>query len=371
MVGVAGQAGAVNVSSGDVDASLYGYVRLNASYEIDEDISNSTRAGSFGAVNTGAAEDNEVTGHFGADAVQSRIGVTATHSSGVDIKVEGDFRGGTLRLRHAYGEYKGVLMGQTWSNYTSFVGYTSTLDFDSAAGLAGLQGRIAQARYTTGPLSFSLEENANFGGILNVPRVDPTDPKSASTEKSSLPTFTARFQNSSGPLSLAAAALVKQVEYDTGTSDDSAIGLGVFGAATFQATDALSIQGVLSYSDGSNSYLYRSGNNFGAADAYVDGAGSLETISGYGANIGASLNTGPGSINAVVGYVENDFDDAQADGVAVATQHESNTNVLVNYQWAPAESVMMGVEYGYFMVDEVGGDDGDASRIQFAAQYNF
>ena len=95
-MGVAAQAAAVTVSSGDVDATLYGYARLNASYEIDEDVSNSTRAGSFGSVNTGTAEDNEITGHFGADAVQSRIGVTATHASGVDVKVEGDFRGGTI-----------------------------------------------------------------------------------------------------------------------------------------------------------------------------------------------------------------------------------------------------------------------------------
>ncbi len=51
-----------------------------------------------------------------ADAFQSRIGLTTMTPQGVKINLEGDFRGsggGSLRLRHAYGEYNGILMGQT------------------------------------------------------------------------------------------------------------------------------------------------------------------------------------------------------------------------------------------------------------------
>jgi hypothetical protein len=44
---------------------------------------------------------------------------------------------------------------------------------------------------------------------------------------------------------------------------------------------------------------------------------------------------------------------------------------MINYKWSPVKAVTMGVEYGYFKVDEVDGDDGDASRILFAAQYSF
>jgi hypothetical protein len=44
---------------------------------------------------------------------------------------------------------------------------------------------------------------------------------------------------------------------------------------------------------------------------------------------------------------------------------------MINYQWSPVKAVTMGVEYGYYMVDEVSGADGDASRLMFAAQYNF
>ncbi|MEQ5835413.1 DcaP family trimeric outer membrane transporter [Marinobacter sp. NFXS9] len=363
VLGLASQASAIELNPGSIDAELYGYARMNAVYDIDEDIGVSTQAGSFDKVNTGAAEDNEVTGHFDADAVQSRLGVKVTTEQGVKVVVEGDFRGnggGDLRLRHAYGEYMGVLLGQTWSNFNSFVGNTSVLDFDALAGNAGLQGRVTQARYTTGPLSVSLEDNVT--SVLNEP---------ADSEKNSLPTLTARFENSSGPLSLSAAALMHQVEYDTGTQDDQAIGYAVFGAAKFAVTDTVSIQGAVTYSDGANSYLYRSGDNFGAADAYVKGNGDLDTITGYGGTIGVGVDVGPGSINAGYGWVQNDWDDAEDDGVDVADEHETNSNAMLNYMWSPVKNVTMGVEYAYFMVDKQNGDDGDASRIMFAGQYNF
>tara|TARA_R100001440_G_scaffold53394_4_gene73097 strand:- start:28066 stop:28923 length:858 start_codon:yes stop_codon:yes gene_type:complete len=283
--------------------------------------------------------------------------------------IEGDFRGnggGDLRLRHAYGEYKGVLLGQTWSNYNSFVGNTSVLDFDALAGNAGLQGRVTQARYTMGAMSFSAEDSNT--SVFN-----------SDDTKESLPTLTARFESAAGPLSYSAAALVHQISYDTGSDNDDAVGYAVFGAAKFAITPGISIQGALNYSDGANYYLYRSGENFGAADAYLDGSGSLETISGYGGTIGMGFDVGTGSVNVGYGIVTNDWDDAEddlglglpGDDDAVGNQHETNSNVMLNYQFSPVKNVMMGVEYGYFMVDEVDGDDGDASRILFAGQYNF
>src|SRR5690554_7459195 len=213
--GVAGQASAVSFSAGDYDVSVYGYARMNASYDVDSDQALSTRSGSFEDL---AGNDNAPDGHFGADAVQSRLGFKTVSPEGVSVTVEGDFRGGSLRLRHAFGEYNGVLMGQTWSNFTSFVGSTTTLDFDSLPGLAGLQGRVAQARYTTGPLSFSLEEpNSSILG--------------SSEDKTSMPAVTARFEESQGGLSYSAAALAHQIGYDDGSVDDDAFGFATFVAS--------------------------------------------------------------------------------------------------------------------------------------------
>ncbi|MBW7471082.1 DcaP family trimeric outer membrane transporter [Marinobacter sp. M216] len=363
VLGVAGQAGAVSFTAGDYDMAVYGYARLNASYDIDSNQALSTRSGSYAGL---AGNDNAAEGHFGADAFQSRIGVKATSPEGVMVNVEGDFRGGgggSLRLRHAYGSYMNVLAGQTWSNYTSFVGNTSTLDFDSLPGVAGYQSRIPQVRYTTGPLSLSLED----------PRSSFVTDAANGIQKQSMPSLTARLEDSAGGLSYSAAVLAHQVGYDDGTNDESSFGFATFVAGKIALTDMFTIQGSLSYTDGANSYLYRSGENFGAASAYVDPAsGDVETITGYGGTIGTGISLGGGrSINVGYGMVTVDWDDAEADGVAVADQSETNSAIMANYQWTPVKNVMMGVEYALLDRENVDGTDGDASRILFAAQYNF
>ena len=373
--GMAGQASAMKII-GDKDhmidlkgyeIDVYGYARLNASYDIEEDIAEPTRAGDFSKINTGAAENNEATGYFGADATQSRLGVKATLPQGVKIVVEGGFRYGNLRLRHAYGEYEGVMAGQNWSNYNSFVGFIPTLEFDGMPGNAGSQFRTSQLRYTSGPVSVSLEQPFNFASLIS------TDPDIK--QKTSLPVVTARLEDSAGAISYSTAAFLRQIDYDTGTKDDSEIAYGAFGALTFAASDTLKLYGVVNYVNGGDIYLYRSGDNYAVEYGYVDSSGSIELISGYSASVGASFDLGGGrSINTGVGMVEVDWDDALRDlpgSANIGDKNETNTMAMINYQWSPVKAVTMGVEYSYFMVDEVDGDDGDASRLLFAAQYSF
>ncbi|MEQ5813871.1 hypothetical protein J3362_00030 [Marinobacter sp. NFXS11] len=358
VMGVASQASALTLNVGDdTEASLYGYARLNMSYDLDDNRAVSTRAGSFSPAN------EDITGHFGADVQQSRIGVKVNHASGVMVNIEGDFRGsgsgpGSLRMRHAYGTYNGVLAGRTWSNYLSFVGNTPTLDFDSLAGTAGSQDRAEQVRYTTGPMSFSLEDPSSqsiLGG----------------TGRTSAPALTARLQDSADALSYSAAVLASQVTSDDGTNDDSAMGFAVFGAAKLKLSDMFSVQGALNYTDGATGYLWRSGSNYYGPSAYMDG-NSIETIEGYGGSVGVSMALGGGrSINVGYGMTTLDLDDAIAAGATTNADPETNQNILVNYMWTPVQNVMMGVEYGYFDQETVAGDSSDANRVMFAAQYNF
>jgi hypothetical protein len=359
MLGMVGQANAVSLNVGDdVEASLYGYARLNMSYDLNDNRAVSTRAGSFSPAN------EDIEGHFGADVQQSRLGVKVKHSSGVAITVEGDFRGsgsgpGSLRMRHAYGEYNGFLAGRTWSNYLSFVGNTPTLDFDSLAGTAGSQDRAEQIRYTTGALSFSLEDPSS-GGIAG-----------ATNERTSAPALTARFEDSADSLSYSTAIVATQVTSDDGVNDESAVGFGVFGALKLKLSDMFAIQGALNFSDGANGYLWRSGSNYYGSSAYMDG-NSVETISGYGGTLGVSMNLGDGrSVNLGYGMTTLDLDDAIDAGALTDASAETNQNILLNYMWTPVKNVMMGVEYGYFDQETVAGDSADANRVMFAAQYNF
>ncbi|MFL1405714.1 hypothetical protein ACJO2E_10290 [Marinobacter sp. M1N3S26] len=356
-----GQAAAVEFEAGDVMLDVYGYAQLNAVYDIDQDIGLDTQAGHFPYL---FDNDDGRDGHFDADAQQSRLGVTATHASGVSVTVEGDFRGGDFRLLRAYGEYGNWMAGRNWSNYTSFVGWTPTLDFDGLAGLAGIQDRAAQVRYSNGPWSFSVEDP-------NFQRIADTD-----DEKQSAPVVTARYEDAlTSNVMFSAGALLQYLSYDEGDAgdDDNAVGMAGYVAADISLTDALTLHGVLNASDGANGYLYRSGDSgFGGNDAYLDGS-SLETISGYGGTIGASADVGAGTLNAGYGLVEMDWDDYESDvGAAAADARvETNSNAFVNYQWNPIEHVMLGVEYGYFKSELYSGDSEDAQRVMFASRYSF
>lgn len=367
--GVAGQAGAVELSTGDYETNLYGFARVVAAYDLDEDISNGGRAGAFSKITTGNADTAD--GHFGMDANTSRLGLSIVNPEGVKTVVEFDFDNSAnldVRLRHAYGEYKGVRIGRYWSNYNTWVGNTANLDFDGAPGNGGAQDRTEQITYMSGPLSFSLENPIDYGGVVGAPAI------------TSSPALTAKFEDSQGGISYAVGVMAKQTGYDTGTSDDSVIGYAGFLAGKIAITDMISIQGAINYSDGANAYVYRAGSNFGGPDAYVDANGDLETIKAYAGALGASFGLGGGrSVNVGYGMATSDLDDAvqsrawaaSTSPEAASTSRDTNTTMYVNYMWSPVDSVSMGVQFENLETETQGGDDGDANRIMYLAQYSF
>jgi len=214
-------------------------------------------------------------------------------------------------------------------------------------------------RYTQDGFSVALEKDY-FPNIDNF---------SAAT-KSGLPTLTARYEGSAGDgVNYVAAGLVRYLTSDDGTTEESAFGYGVF---TGLSADfgGFSVQGSVSYFDGANAYLYRSGENFVGIDAYMFN-GDLETVAGYGGTLGVSAKVGPGSVNVAYGIAKMDLDDLNRDIGVSATTHESNSNLFVNYQWNPKDHLMMGVELGYFEADFYQGGSADATRIMYSAQYSF
>jgi hypothetical protein len=54
-----------------------------------------------------------------------------------------------------------------------------------------------------------------------------------------------------------------------------------------------------------------------------------------------------------------------------ATTTDTNSTMFINYQWVPIKDVKMGVEFANLKTETQGGNDGDANRVMFLAQYNF
>src|SRR5690606_27419847 len=109
---------AINFKVEDTEVDIYGYVKLDVIYDVDADLGNAITRNKIRLDKTSGAS-----GHTTMSAYESRLGFTTKTLVGdhlLKTNIEGDFYGsggGNFRLRHAYGEWNGILAGQTWSNF--------------------------------------------------------------------------------------------------------------------------------------------------------------------------------------------------------------------------------------------------------------
>jgi len=367
LMAVSVSAAALDLNVNGTQAKLYGFAELNVIYDVDADLGPLLVPQRIG-LNSDGAE-----GHFQADANQSRLGLSTVTEleDGSELKtvIEGDFfgggpAGGELRLRHAYGEWNGILAGQTWTNFPGFTGIYPTVDFRVPVGTSNT--RQAQLRYTTGKLSMALEEAGNLGGQVvgyNATEGKIVDAKDA---KNSMPDFTVRYATR-GATSYHAAAVLRQLSVDSGTDDDSAFGWGVSFGLAQEVTNALTLRASVVHGDGVGGYL----NLNPGAPAYVVN-GEVETIEATGGTLAATLKVGPGAITLGTAIAKADWDDAVKDGLTGAEgANEEFRSTHLNYIWSPVKKITFGVEAAYHERETWKGESGNALRLQGMAQYAF
>jgi hypothetical protein len=99
--------------------------------------------------------------------------------------IEGDFAGanGTLRLRHAYGQWRRIIFGQTWSTYSDPEAEPAGIDFEGLNAIVLL--RQPQARWT-----FAPGERTRVAVAFEDPRAELTGADSVSQ----VPDVVARFR---------------------------------------------------------------------------------------------------------------------------------------------------------------------------------
>lgn len=362
---VASTVSAFEIEVGDTSASIYGYAKLDATYDRGDIKASSDGLGNaIGFANLAVGEEASSSGHTSMHAWQSRLGVrtvTPTAEGDLVTVVEGDFYGsggGSFRLRHAYGSWNGITAGQLWTNFGSFVGDTPVLDFTGQVGRAGAN-RQAQIRYSLGDFHVALE--APNGAVSGTSYLDE-----GSERRDSLPDLTLRYESGGGAINYAAGALLRQVTFDDGERDDSVNGWGLFAGGNVEVTPGTTLRALVAGGDGIGSYL----NNSPAPAAYRDGD-RLESLSAWGGTAGISQQVGPGSVNLAYSYVTADWDDAEAAGLDVAAQDEERQLIHLNYLWSPVPRVSYGIELAHVERQTVAGDSGDAWRLQGSLLYAF
>jgi len=363
---------ALDIPVGETTLGLYGYARLNMAYNFDGvGDSASANQGIFGDIS-----DTKVGDEFQASGTQSRFGFSTSTpfgSSTIYTVIEGDFwsygdNNPRVRFRQGYGAWNGILAGQTWSNFGTFVASSPTLDFLGTAGSNGFGSRLAQLRYTSGNISVAVEDpQAQLAENIDGSLPDGATLPDNDDAISSLPAISLRYEDSIDAFSYSIAGIARQLKYNTGSEKDTEMGYAAFLAGAYNA-GPLTVRGIVNMSEGANSYLYLSGDVFNGADAYVNQNGALETLSGRGASAGISYQLTPlYSVNASYGFTDVESDGVQVGGDAI----RKNQNAFINLMWTPHERLMYGIEYGYFKTQIDDGLEADASRVMVAAQYSF
>jgi len=369
-----GTASAIEFQAGNTVIDIYGFAKLDVIYDVDADLGSAVTPGNIGLDGADVAE-----GFTRIQAPESRLGVSTTSATplgDVEAVIEGDFFGAnnTLRLRQAYGEWNGILAGQTWSNFTTFVGFTPTLDFTGQPGLTVLN-RQAQLRFNWRDISVALESPTQLGGaLLGFDETLGEAGEFENVQQGQLPDLTLRYELDEGPFTFAVSGLLRRIGFDDGDQSDHSTGYGLALAAGFEVVPGISVQGNVVYGDGIGGYLYVAPGPAG----FVDNDGNVETVEQIGGAIGVSAQVGEGTVNLAYGVAYADWDDAEdafaADtpaGIAVGESNERFQSVFINYIWTPDPRVTYGIEAGYHTRRVVTGVDGDAVRLQASASYSF
>mgnify|MGYP003647123751 CR=1 FL=1 len=264
-------------------------------------------------------------------------------------------------------EYHGILVGQTWSNFTSWNDWADSLDWNGAIGHSG-GFRTNQVRYTyamgEGMFSVALEDSA--GTVTNAP---------ANSAKVDFPNISARYEGKGDKFKYALGVVGQQFKLDNGSGNatpvnESQTGAGAMFNLSYDLSDQTSILGGVVGGDGMGDYIYIMP---GSLSTYYDGA-KIQTLSQLGATLAVSHKLDPKTDLAVsLGYIDTGVDSAKvADGFFNAATVENQKSALITYTFSPAKHLMYGGEIAhYWNTLAASGNTGSATRLQFSAKYSF
>ena len=309
-------------------------------------------------------DDSEVK----VSARQSRLGIEIRDSTSygpLRAFVEGDFAGNndTYRLRHAFGQFRKILAGKTWSTMVDNRATPEEIDFE------GINGRI-QVRQT------QLRYFPKFGRNLDllIGLEDPAPDVTGGQGVSQYPDFVASVRrNWSDRWHVKTSLLLRQIEakWDLDTSvADSTLGWGLsvsgkVGLGISDERDNILFQ--LNYGDGIGRYI-NDLQEVGGQDAEFNPlTGQLETLSVFSGYL-AYQHWWQESLRSTltISWVDVENLDFQDDSAYARTDR-----AIINLLWSPVTRVDVGGELLWGRRENLDGANGTARQIQLGAKYRF
>ncbi len=273
------------------------------------------------------------------------------------LYIETDFYGSssTIRLRHAYGSYRGLLAGQTWTNFLDPDNFPDTIDFESPMAFPSF--RQAQLRYTArlnDQTSWAVSVEDNNSQITN-----PSVPGKAEYPSPDL-TTSIRFGGSRGHAY--ASVFLGKARYrpTVGEPDDVTL-WGSLLSGRLKTYKSDYVYGQFTFGDGVGRYR-------GGVTAVPDATGQLRAV-GLTAVMGGyehfwSSRFTSHFVYSVAQSEDHDYYPATFNGQL----DYSAINFL--YWFLPNNRAYAGVEYLYGRRELVSGDDAPANRLHFAVRFN-
>jgi len=303
--------------------------------------------------------------NFFIGAKQTRLGFDVKHTLAgqtISFKLEGDFHNdatdatGIFRMRHAYANYKFVLVGMTWSNFFDEDVNPVAVDFEGPNSSTLL--RTPQIRFSTytskNVFSLSFEnpiEKITVGGTVTV-------------LPERFPDVVAAYRISGDFGFVKAAGLFRELRYESDKAR-SQLGYGItlMTAIKVGERDKLKFQGVMG--TGVANYIQgASGLNY---DAIYNGTNELEALQMRGSNISFQhfwKDHMHSSLTA--GWLNVEDNSNLAD-----TNYKSGYYGSVNLFWDMVKNLTFG---GEIIVGErvnINETSGSALRVQMNATYKF
>ena len=339
--------------------SIYGFGRTTLVWD-DQDLS---RSDLFVPANIKV--DASKNPNFFMGAKQTRIGLDIKHKIGeetLSIKIEGDFHNdatdatGLFRMRHAYANYKFVMVGMNWSNFFDEEVNPTTVDFE---------GPNSSTLSRTPQVRFSTYKSKN---VLSVSLENPTE---AVTLGGGFTTLSERFPDVIGAYRIngsfgfiKAAALFREIRYES----DEARSLYGYGATVMTSVkvgkkDKIKFQGVTG--TGVAKYIQgASGLNY---DAIYNGTNELEALQMSGLNLTYQHYWKDHVYSSLTGGFLN----VEENDNLAPSNYQSGYYGSLNLFWDAVKNLTFGFETLVGERINVDDNSGTAFRFQMNATYKF
>jgi type II secretory pathway pseudopilin PulG len=388
--------GSFRLPNSETSVRLYGFAELNLVKEFKGDNSDSDYASFLPYAPLNGSPEANKSGRAFLHARTSRIGIEASTPSSygsIGVKLEGDFnndpRSGNaavsgsaaniftqqatnsynFRLRHAYGQFGGLLIGQTWSTFMDVDNSPETVDFNGPIGSTFIrqpQIRYAYATKDSGTFTGALENSVSYV-LDNTGSVTPSG-------FSRVPDLVGRWDKSFGWGAVSVRGVAHELRVNDGAGvSRSSTGFGLAASGLYKT-----------FGDDFLTWSITGGTGIGRYFNYIEGAfydatsdrilkeKTLGLVLGYQHKASDTLR-----FNGAFG-IQRTYDNEYTN-FAIANGLDSgrfgiNRQIWqghLGFIWNPVKGVDIGTEYVFGRRKTLAGETGEMGRLDFSAKYYF